>query len=187
MTDMFGFGRRKMEIDPADMYAMILYQVGALKAMLDAEGVPLNHVKPHGELFFYMQRDLTIMRAVLEACKVFDVPVYGAQSADEKAMCEELGLIFVEEVYVDIDYSAARKLLPVAQSKQVTPDDVGKRVTSMMRDDSTLDNEGKFLKMGFEGRPFSICIHSDMPTALDNAKAVRKAVDVVNKERGLSG
>ncbi|KAK1599176.1 uncharacterized protein LY79DRAFT_575704 [Colletotrichum navitas] len=57
LQDMLGFGRRKMETDPNDMYAMVLYQVGALKAILDSEGVELSHVKPHGELFFYMQRD----------------------------------------------------------------------------------------------------------------------------------
>ena len=56
LQDLFGFGRRKMEIDPKDMYAMVLYQVGALKAMLDSEGLPLSHIKPHGELYFYMQR-----------------------------------------------------------------------------------------------------------------------------------
>ena len=41
------------EIDPKDMYAMILYQVGALKAMLDAEEVDLSHIKARGELFFF--------------------------------------------------------------------------------------------------------------------------------------
>jgi len=61
LQHLFGFGRRRIEVDPEDMYASILYQVDALKAFLEAEGVPLNHIKPHGELFFYMQRDAVIM------------------------------------------------------------------------------------------------------------------------------
>ncbi|KAF7556035.1 hypothetical protein G7Z17_g1700 [Cylindrodendrum hubeiense] len=46
--DLFGFGQRKIEVDPKDIYAMVLYQVGASKAMLNAEGMELSHVKPHG-------------------------------------------------------------------------------------------------------------------------------------------
>ena len=44
--DLFGLGRRRIEVNPEDTYASILYQVRALKAFLEAEGVPLNHIKP---------------------------------------------------------------------------------------------------------------------------------------------
>lgn len=94
-----------MEIDPGDMYAMILYQVGALKAMLDAEGVPLSHIKPHGELFFYMTRDPVIRSAVLDAAAHYKVPVYGCKNEDWESMCKEKGIYFQEELYVDIDYN----------------------------------------------------------------------------------
>ena len=174
-----------MEIDPEDMYAMVLYQVGALKAIMDAEGVELHHIKPHGELFFYMQRDLTIMRAVLKACKLFNVPVYGAKSMDEKQMCEELGILFIEEVYVDIDYGSKGQLIPVAQSQKASPDDVYRRTLSMGLTDTTIDQDGNELRMGFDKQCFSVCIHSDMPTALENAKASRRAVDEINTKKGL--
>jgi hypothetical protein len=44
--DLFGLGRRRIEVHPEDIYASILYQVGALKAFWEAEGIPLNHIKP---------------------------------------------------------------------------------------------------------------------------------------------
>lgn len=91
---LFAFGRRKMEIDPADMYAMILYQVGALKAVLDAEGVELSHIKPLGELFSYMHRDPAIMRAVLDACATFRVTVYAWQNTGQAFLCPERGIAF---------------------------------------------------------------------------------------------
>lgn len=176
-----------MVIDPPDMYAMILYQVGALKAILDAENVPLNHIKPHGELFFYMQRDLTICRAVLEACAIFNVPIYGAKgSDDEKAICEELGMVFIEEAYVDVEYTKEKKLVPIAQIKMATPEDIHNRTMAIGRTDATMDQQGEKIVLGFGGKPFSICIHSDMPTALENAKACRKAVDELNGEKFLN-
>ncbi|KAL6803581.1 hypothetical protein J3E68DRAFT_390951 [Trichoderma sp. SZMC 28012] len=186
LQDLFGFGRRKMEIDVNDMYAMVLYQVGSLKAMLDAEGVELSHIKPHGELFFYMQRDLGIMRAVLEACATFKVPVYASQNPEQEAMCKEMGIPFQGEVYVDIDYSPEGKLVPVAQSQQVTPELCYERAFGAAMTDSGKDINGNKFSFGFDGRPFSICIHSDAPTVLENAKLVRQAVDEANKSKFAS-
>ncbi|KAJ6008219.1 hypothetical protein N7540_012195, partial [Penicillium herquei] len=172
LNDLFGFGRRQMQIDPADMYAMMLYQIGALKAILDAECMELNHIKPHGELFFYMQRDLTICRVVLEAFATFGVPVYGAKGADEeKAICEELGMKFIEEAYVDVEYIKDKKLIPIAQIRLATPEEILSRTLSIGRTDSTVDQQGGKVELGFGQAPFTICIHSDMPTALEYIKA----------------
>lgn len=172
-----------MVIDPADMFAMILYQVGALKAMLDHENVSLNHIKPHGELFHYMQRDLSICRAVLSACALFKVPVYGAKGAhEEKRICEELGITYIEEAYVDILYTKEMKLVPIAPGKMVSTEEIHRKTLMIGRTDRTVDEDGEELDMGFRGRPFSICLHSDMPTALENVKACREAVDELNSE-----
>lgn len=174
-----------MEIHPDDMYAMIVYQVAALKGLLDAEGVPLNHVKPHGELFFYMQRDLDIMDAVIRACAVFGVPVFGSKGTDRQAeVCKKYGLEFIEEAYTDLQYNSEKKLLPVSQSKPATVADIYDRTISIGMEDTVVDNEGSVATLGFGGRPFLFCIHSDLPTSLENAKACRKGVDEINAKRG---
>src|SRR5215471_8722280 len=51
LPDMQGFGRRAMVIAPDEVQDLVIYQAGALKAFLDAEGLPLNHIKPHGALY----------------------------------------------------------------------------------------------------------------------------------------
>ena len=129
LPDMFGFGRRQMEIEPKDIYAMVLYQVGGLKSFLDAEGVRLNHIKAHGELYFYMQRDPSIMRAVLEACAIFKVPLYAAKNEKQKSMCKHFGIPFQEEIYVDIDYTPDGRLVPVSASVEATSEDIFTRIT----------------------------------------------------------
>ncbi|KAH6980640.1 LamB/YcsF family protein [Ilyonectria sp. MPI-CAGE-AT-0026] len=183
--DLFGFGRRKIEVHPEDMYALIIYQVGALKSMLDIEGLELSHIKPHGELFFYMQRDESIMRAVLKACASFNVPVYASQNPTQQAACDELGLLYQGEIYVDIDYSPDGNLMPVSQSKPATSDLCYERARSAMLTDTGKDVDGVDFDFGFGNKPFSICIHSDMPTVLNNIKGVRQAVDEANKSKGL--
>lgn len=180
LQDLFGFGRRRIEVDPEDMYASVLYQVGALKAFLDAEGVPLNHIKPHGELIFYMMRDPAIMDAVLRAVAVYKVPVYSCKNEMQREMCAKYGLTFQEELYVDIDYTPDRALIPVVKSTFATPELIYDRITRCAATDERDHNGGGFFKAGFAGQAFSICLHSDMPTALENAKAGRKAVDEAN-------
>src|SRR6187431_2203495 len=51
LPDLQGFGRREMKIGREELANCLIYQVGALKGFLDAEGMPLNHIKPHGSLY----------------------------------------------------------------------------------------------------------------------------------------
>lgn len=42
--DLQGFGRREMKMDDVECEKMVIYQIGALKAFLDIEGIPLSHI-----------------------------------------------------------------------------------------------------------------------------------------------
>ncbi|STV92834.1 Lactam utilization protein LamB [Klebsiella michiganensis] len=44
-------GRTAMQLPPETVYAQTLYQVGALAALVRAQGGELQHVKPHGMLY----------------------------------------------------------------------------------------------------------------------------------------
>ncbi len=56
--DRRGFGRDEMRVDPLDAENFILYQIAAVAAIAAAEGVTLQHVKPHGALYNMAARDL---------------------------------------------------------------------------------------------------------------------------------
>lgn len=107
LPDIQGFGRREMKLSPEELTAMVRYQVGALQAFLDAEGVPLNHVKPHGVLYGMMYRDKEVCRAVYEGvprgCRVF-----GLAGTFHEEVARELGLPFTAELYGDVKYSKGR-------------------------------------------------------------------------------
>ena len=86
LPDLQGFGRRAMVIAPAEVTDLVTYQVGALKAFLDAAGLPLNHVKPHGALYGMAARDGKIASAIADAVLPFGVPILGmAFTAHETA------------------------------------------------------------------------------------------------------
>jgi UPF0271 protein len=70
--DLVGFGRRNMAASPAEVENFVLYQLGALAAMAGAEGVTLQHVKPHGALYNMAIRDRALSEAIARAVAAFD-------------------------------------------------------------------------------------------------------------------
>lgn len=182
MPDLLGFGRRRMNIAPGDMYAMILYQVGALAGILAAEGVPLNHVKPHGELYFYIQRDAAIRDAVLRAVRTFNVPIYGLPTKHMVEDCQRIGLKLIPEFYADIDYNDQGELVPVAESVPVTPDLVKERIRLFANKGQAKTKAGNLVDIPVDRQGFSVCIHSDLPGAIENAAAARAAITAERTE-----
>ena len=64
LPDLQGFGRREMKMEPRELTDCLIYQIGALKGFLDAEGMPLNHIKPHGALYGMAARTEEIANAI---------------------------------------------------------------------------------------------------------------------------
>ena len=77
LPDLQGFGRREMKIGRDELANCLIYQIGALKGFLEAEGIPFNHIKPHGSLYGMAARDEEIANAVCDAADVFGVPLLG--------------------------------------------------------------------------------------------------------------
>ena len=48
--DLVGFGRRFLDMEPEELTADVLYQLGALDAMAKSAGTRVRYVKPHGAL-----------------------------------------------------------------------------------------------------------------------------------------
>ena len=64
--DLVGFGRRNMQVSPAELKAMVMYQIGALQAFCLANGVSLAHVKPHGAMYNMAGKDEKMAMAICE-------------------------------------------------------------------------------------------------------------------------
>ena len=69
-----GFGRRVMAITPDELYAYVIYQSGALRAALEAKGMTLHHVKPHGALYRMLNGDRGAGRGLLPRGESTSVP-----------------------------------------------------------------------------------------------------------------
>src|SRR5215813_8191232 len=70
--DLAGFGRRDMKITESEAEDLVLYQIAAVAGVASAEGMRLQHVKPHGALFNMAARDDKLADAIARAVAAFD-------------------------------------------------------------------------------------------------------------------
>ncbi len=170
--DLQGFGRREMKMGHDELVACIIYQVGALKAFLDAEGMPLHHIKPHGSLYGVASRDPAVAEAVAEAVGVFGVPVMGMAGTAHETVYTARGLGFIPEYYTDLDYTDEGTLIITREHAATDPAEAARRAVRVARDGLAVSVNGRSFPMRAE----CFCIHSDTPTAVPLAQAVRQAL-----------
>ena len=171
--DLQGFGRRVMDMDADELTAAILYQTGALKAFLEAEGMPLSHLKPHGALYGAATRDRAVAEAIAEAALVFEVPVLGMAGTLHETVYTERGLEFWAEYYADLDYDDEGGLVITRKHVAYDPAVAAERVDRVLREGVAVSASGKEIPM----RADTVCVHSDTPGAAELAKAVAEVLD----------
>src|SRR3954447_10027524 len=167
--DLQGFGRRNMEMDADELTAAVLYQVGALKAFLDAEQMPLTHLKPHGALYGRAAKDEAVAEAIADAAEVLGVPVLGMAGTVHETVYTRRGLTFLAEYYADLDYDDDGSLVITRRHEALEPARVADDVRRVLEEGVTTARSGKEIPM----RADLVCVHSDTPGVADLARAVR--------------
>lgn len=181
LPDLQGFGRREMKLSPEELTAITVYQIGALKAFLDREGVPLHHVKPHGVLYGMMCRDLEVAMAVMQGIPK-GVPVFGLSGTCMEQAASELGLEFWAEMYGDVKYDSRGMLVIDRKKKPWNPADVERHVRQQLEEQSVTAVDGSTVPLPLKSYPVSICCHSDSPGCLEIVGTTRRIVDEFNKK-----
>jgi UPF0271 protein len=170
--DLQGFGRRVMAMDPEELTAALLYQVGALTAFLAAEDMPLTHIKPHGALYGVAARDETVAGAIADAAAVYGVPVLGMAGTKHEEVYTARGLTFLAEYYADLDYDDEGGLIITRKHAAYDPAETAERVARVLREGVAVSASGREIPM----RADLVCVHSDTPGAAELAKAVAEVV-----------
>lgn len=172
LPDLQGFGRREMKMDRDEMANIIIYQVGALKAFLDAEGMPLNHIKPHGSLYGMAARYEHIAQAVCDAADVFMVPIYGMLGTLHESIYSQRGHTLVAEYYADLAYRDDGSLIVTREHDPVDAAEAARRCVRAIEQGKTASVNNQDVDVGAD----SICVHSDTPNAVEVATQVRAAI-----------
>ena len=183
LPDIQGFGRREIKLSPEEHEANTRYQVGALKAFLDAEGLPLHHVKPHGTLYGMMCKDDATALAVMRGIPA-GVPVFGLAGTAMERAANELGLPFWAEMYGDVKYGPDAMLVIDRKKKRWELEDVRRHVSSQLETQSVVATDGSTVQLPVKEYPITVCCHSDTPGCVEVIRTTREVVDKFNKEHG---
>lgn len=173
LPDPMGFGRRRMVLTPEEVESIILYQTGALTAFLAKHGLSLNHIKPHGALYGMLAGDEDLMQAAAGTAKQFGVPFYGLAGTAHESVCRAMGVDFVAELYVDLNYGPTGELLIQRRPAPTDPAAAAERVSRAVAGEPVPAVDGTPLNITFQ----SICVHSDAPNSVAVASAVRNALN----------
>lgn len=176
--DLRGFGRRAIPAEPAEIERDVLYQVGALMAFARAHGTSLTHVKPHGALYNQAAVDDAVARAVARGVARAGGPVILVGLCTTETMrraAQAEGLPFAGEAFADRRYNADGTLQSRRVRGSVITDPAAAAAQALR-----IAREG--LVEAVEGAPVrlcaqTLCVHGDNPSAVRNARAVRRALE----------
>ncbi len=174
--DLQGFGRRRIEMSATEVEAMLIYQIGALQALAQAEGTAVTHVKPHGALNNMACEDpklaATVARAVyaLDASLILLAPACSCLVSAGR----EAGLRVMEEVFADRAYADDGTLAPRSIPGAVLhdPEACVAHVLRIVRTAALHSMGGVTLPVTVQ----SICVHGDSAGAVATARAVAAAL-----------
>jgi UPF0271 protein len=172
--DRENFGRTEMNRAPELVYADVLYQIGALAAIVQAQGGRLAHVKAHGALYNQAARDPVLADAIVRAVRDFDpgLTFFGLAGSTMIRAAREAGLKVKEEVFADRGYNPDGSLV-----KRGTPgalhedEDVALGQTlAMVREQRVRAIDGSWVPIRAE----TVCLHGDGAHALAFARRIRE-------------
>ena len=176
-NDLWGFGRRRIQMSANDLENLIAYQIGALQAMATFSGQKVTHVKPHGALNNMAAENYDYAAAIGRAIKTVDRDlIYVALSGSEMEKAAlDLGLTLAREGFCDRRYDDNGNLVSrsIAGSVIKDPQEATAQVVRMVVEGEILTVSGKRIKR----RVDSLCVHGDEPTAVALAAKVREGLE----------
>lgn len=171
------FGRRDLDLAPADVYALTLYQVGAAAAMTRALGGRLAHVKPHGALYNRAASHLPTAQALANAVRDLDpeLLLFGLSGSESTRAGESIGLSVVHEVFAERRYEADGRLTPRSKDGAVLASvaDSLDQVRQLVQSQTVTARTGEIVAL----RVDSLCLHGDRDDAVEFASSVRAALN----------
>ncbi|AAL81396.1 LamB/YcsF family protein [Pyrococcus furiosus DSM 3638] len=175
--DLMGFGRRYMKLTPEEARNYILYQIGALYAFVKAEGLELQHVKPHGALYNAMVKEEDLARAVIEGILDFDKRLIVVTLAGSRVVeiAREMGARVAQEGFADRAYNPDGTLVPRSRPGAVIEDkeEIAERVISMVKDGGIRAINGEWIELEVD----TICVHGDNPKAVEITAYIRRRLE----------
>ncbi|MCW8334935.1 5-oxoprolinase subunit PxpA [Vibrio paucivorans] len=176
--DLHGFGRRSMAFSASELGEILIYQIGALKALCEIKNTELSYVKPHGALYNDMMRDQEIFAAVADAVSCFNVPLMMLATQDNQAfldIAERYDLPLIFEAFADRAYLANGMLAPRSEKGAVlgNEEDILNQIKQLVSYGKVTTLDGFVIPIEAD----TICVHGDNQEAVALIENIAQTID----------
>lgn len=175
--DRQGFGRRVMQIDVAELAAMVVYQLGALSGLARTAGCRVTHMSFHGALGNMAAADAALADPLVRAVAGFDPDILISSSSSQaiEGAAARHGLAVAITFLADRAYDDEGLLVPRKLPDSVIKDEAAvlARVRQLLQTKTVTTYAGRTIPMHAR----SILLHGDTPGALELARTIRAEIE----------
>ena len=175
-NDLWGFGRRRIQMKASDLEYMTAYQIGALQAMAAYAGLKVTHLKArraqqHGG----RGRAMPWPSAAPSRRWTATSSMWRSMGPRCRRRQEKLGLPLALESFPDRRYDDDGNLASrtIAGTVLKDPKAAAEQALRMVRDGEIVALDGKRLKV----KVHTLCVHGDEATSVVVARGIRKALE----------
>ena len=183
--DLIGFGRRNLDASLEEIKDYVTYQIGALQAFAAAQGVKLQHVKPHGALYTMAVKNTAIWDAVAEAIAAVDARLIlfvlaGTERKNLEAIGARHGIRMAYEFFGDRAYNSDGSLVTRNKPGAVIHDSevLAAKILKMVKEGRVECRDGSEIKLTAD----TICVHGDNPSALSLVQKIGETLKAAGVE-----
>lgn len=175
--DLLGFGRRQMHIEPRELAAYVIYQLGALAGFAAATGHRVTHMSFHGALGNMAAADIALAEPLIAAVAAFDPGIIVSSSTSRaiEGAAQRHGLRVATTFLADRAYDHSGLLVPrkLPDSVIKDPTKVRDRVRQFLDDGTVTCYTGERIKVP----ACSILLHGDTAGAVSLAQSIRQEIE----------
>jgi UPF0271 protein len=177
LPDLMGFGRRAMDVTPAELRDYFCYQIGAVREFCRVAGADLQHVKPHGILYTMAEQQEALAEAIGEAARDSGGGLILMTLACGKydGHCRKMGLRVASEGFADRAYEVDGTLVSRRKAGALITDPAraAAQAVRMAAEGKVRTLDGVDIDLGVQ----TICCHGDTPGAERIVRAVREGLE----------
>lgn len=170
-------GRRPLDMQPAQLRTSIREQIARLHQIAQKKAAAISHVKPHGALYNQAAVDMWLAAAIADAVRSAQprLRLVGLAGSWLTAAGRSAKLKVADEGFADRRYQKDGTLAPRDRSDALITDPVtaAAQALAIARGAPVESVDGNAVTI----HASTICLHSDTPGALENARAVRAALE----------
>jgi len=167
--DRENFGRKSLSISPDDLRASLASQLAAL-----ARFAKVHHVKPHGALYNDAHKSRALADVIVSALPP-GVALVAPDSSQMAAAARAAGIPVIREAFADRRYEPDGSLTPRSiAGSTLTIEEASAQALLLARESAVIARDGSRIALAFD----TLCLHADMPGAVDRLRAIRAALAV---------